>query len=58
VMADLSLEDILRIWDALGPKYRLSVAYLARVVRIDRAITPAPPVVTTLFTWKQKEAMT
>ena len=58
VMADLSLEDILRIWDALGPKYRLSVAYLARVVRIDRPVTPEPPVVTTRFTWKQKEAMT
>ena len=35
VEADLSLEDILRIWDALGPKYRLSLSYIARVVRID-----------------------
>jgi hypothetical protein len=56
VMADLSLEDILRIWDALGPKYRLSVAYLARVVRIDRTITPPPPVVATRFTL-QKESV-
>ncbi len=55
VMADLSLEDILRIWDALGPKYRLSVAYLARVVRIDRTIVSGPPVVATRFTWEQKE---
>jgi hypothetical protein len=54
VMADLSLEDILRIWDALGPKYRLSVAYLARVVRLDRTITAGKPVVATRFTW-QKE---
>lgn len=35
VEADLSLEDILRIWDALGPKYRLSLCYIARVLRID-----------------------
>ena len=51
VPADLSLEDILRIWDALGPKYRLSVAYIARVVRIDTGITPGPPVVATRFTY-------
>jgi len=47
--ADLSLEDILRIWDELGPKYRLSVAYIARVVRIDRGITPGPLVLATRF---------
>jgi hypothetical protein len=46
---DLSLEDILRIWDGFGPKYRLTLAYLARVVRIDRAIVPGPPVVATRF---------
>ncbi|HEY2383507.1 MAG TPA: DUF4255 domain-containing protein [Terriglobia bacterium] len=55
VLADLSLEDILRIWDALGPKYRLSVAYVARVVRIDRTVTPASPVVATRFTYEQNE---
>lgn len=49
VPADLSLEDILRIWDALGPKYRLSVCYVARVVRIDLPIPPPPPVVATGF---------
>jgi hypothetical protein len=54
VLADLSLEDILRIWDALGPKYRLSIAYVARVVRIDRATTPPAPVVATQFTFGQK----
>ena len=54
VMADLSLEDILRIWDALGPKYRLSLAYLARVVRIDRTIVPGAPVVATRFTWQRE----
>lgn len=50
VPADLSLEDILRIWDALGPKYRLSVSYMARVVRIDRSIVPDVPVVATRYT--------
>jgi len=49
IPADLSLEDILRIWDALGPKYRLSVSYLARVVRIDRTVTDSTPVVATRF---------
>ena len=52
-MADLSLEDILRIWDALGPKYRLSIAYIARVLRIDRSATTAGPVVATRFTFEQ-----
>jgi hypothetical protein len=55
-MADLSLEDILRIWDALGPKYRLSIAYLARVVRIDRTTASGPPVVATRFTWEKETA--
>ncbi|MGB8908502.1 MAG: DUF4255 domain-containing protein [Candidatus Cybelea sp.] len=49
--ADLSLDDILRIWEAFGPKYRLSISYLARVVRIDRPIPPpGQPVVATRFT--------
>jgi hypothetical protein len=51
--ADLSLEDILRIWDALGPKYRLSAGYLARVIRIDRDIPADVPVVATRFTLGQ-----
>jgi hypothetical protein len=49
VPADLSLEDILRIWDALGPNYRLSVCYIARVVRLDAGHVPEPPVVATRF---------
>jgi hypothetical protein len=49
VPADLSLEDILRIWDALGPKYRLSLCYIARVVRLDVSVTPGVPVVATRF---------
>ena len=55
VPADLSLEDILRIWDALGPKYRLSLCYIARVLRLDTGVTPGPPVVATRFQYTGKE---
>ena len=49
IPADLSMQDILDIWDGLGPNYRLTVGYIARVVRIDTTITPGPPVVATRF---------
>lgn len=32
---ELSTEDVMRIWDALEPSYRLSTSYVARVVRLD-----------------------
>jgi hypothetical protein len=32
---EISNEDMMRIWDGLEPHYRLSLAYIARVVRID-----------------------
>jgi hypothetical protein len=35
IPAELSNEDLMRIWDALTLPYRLSVSYVARVVRID-----------------------
>jgi hypothetical protein len=35
VPEQLSNEDLMRIWDALTPSYRLSFSYVARVVRID-----------------------
>jgi Pvc16 N-terminal domain len=48
VPSELSHEDMMRIWDALDPAYRLSVAYVARVVRIEREAIPAGrPVVAT-----------
>jgi Pvc16 N-terminal domain len=49
IPADLSMQDILDIWNSLGPSYRLSVGYVVRVVRVDRTITPALPVVATRF---------
>lgn len=35
VAEELSLDDMSRIWDSLSPKYRMSVAYVARVVHVD-----------------------
>jgi hypothetical protein len=49
IPADLSLQDLLDIWDGLGPKYRLTLGYVARVVRVDQTITPGGPVVATRF---------
>jgi len=48
---DLALDAVMRTFDALEANYRLSVAYLARVVRIDG--TPAPyPAVTSVIVGK------
>jgi hypothetical protein len=48
---DLALSDILDIWDGLGPKYRLTAGYVARIVRVDRTLTGSQvPVVATRFT--------
>ena len=60
IPAELSNEDMMRLWDALTPSYRLSISYIARVVRIDPS-TPAEgcPVVATRLgfgAWKDKEA--
>jgi hypothetical protein len=35
VPEELTTEDVMRIWDALEPSYRLSVSYVARLVRLD-----------------------
>jgi hypothetical protein len=35
IPAELTTEDIMRIWDALDPAYRISVSYVARLVRLD-----------------------
>jgi hypothetical protein len=48
IPAELSNEDMMRLWDALEPAYRLSVSYIARVVRIDHEPSPTGrPVVAT-----------
>lgn len=49
--AELSDEDMMRIWDALGPSYRLTVGYVARVVCVedDEPFEGATPVVAKRF---------
>ena len=47
VSEDIPPEAMLRAFDSLPTDYRLSVAYVARVVRIDgREATPTPPATT------------
>lgn len=50
IPSELPVEDMMRIWDALAPPYRLSVSYVARLVRIDPdLVLEAGPVVATRF---------
>lgn len=52
IPAELSNEDLMRVWDALEPPYRLSVSYIARMVRIDPEEAPEyRPVVATRFAY-------
>jgi Pvc16 N-terminal domain len=54
--SNLSLEDIMRVWDALAPKYRLSIAYTARTVRLETDSEAAGPVVTTRMIYESEAA--
>ncbi len=55
IPAELSNEDLKRIWDALAPTYRLSLSYIARVIRIDpdESVTGLP-VVASRYTYLAK----
>ena len=54
IPAELSNEDLMRIWDTLAPNYRLSVSYIARVIRIDpEDISIGQPVVATRYQYAQ-----
>jgi hypothetical protein len=47
---EIGTEELMRIWDTLEPNYRLSLSYIARVVRIDPdQIRDEHPVVATRF---------
>lgn len=37
---ELGISDTMRIWDSLEPKFRLSLGYIARVVRIEATEIP------------------
>jgi hypothetical protein len=50
VPIDMSNEDLMRLWDAVTPGYRLSLPYLARVVRIYPSdVVQGEPVVATRY---------
>lgn len=56
IPAELSNEDMMRVWDALEPAYHLSASYIARVVRIDADTSPdARPVVVQRFDFTDRE---
>ena len=55
IPAELSNEDLMRVWDALAPDYRLSLSYIARVIRIDPDdIESGLPVVATRYQYEGK----
>jgi hypothetical protein len=54
IPAELTTEDLMRIWDAITPSYRLSVSYIARTVRIDVPIPTGPPVVATRMSYHDR----
>ena len=56
IPAELSNEDLMRIWDAIAPYYRLSVSYIARVVRIEvDEVGVDLPVISTQFEYGQEK---
>jgi len=56
VPSELSTADLMRIWDALTPSYRLSVSFVARLVRIDPETDEAGgrPVVAARFAYGEE----
>lgn len=57
IPSEITHEDMMRIWDALAPEYRLSFAYIARVVSIDPEESPTgKPVVASRFALTDREA--
>lgn len=48
VLDELSTEAVMRIFDSLPTDYRLSVPYLARVVRIEAPVSQQTPMVTSV----------
>jgi hypothetical protein len=54
--ADMTIEDMARLWDAVRPDYRLSVAFVARVVLIDIESEDAPNVLVRRLTFEEQGA--
>jgi hypothetical protein len=56
--SELSHEDMMRIWDAVSPSYRLSTSYVARVIRIDNLVpATAGPVIAQRFEVSQERSL-
>lgn len=52
VPIEMTNEDLMRLWDAMTPTYRLSLPYLVRVVRIDPdQVEEGRPVVATRYAY-------
>lgn len=50
VLEDLGTEAVMRIFDSLPTDYKLSVPYIARIVRIDtRTTRPTPPITEVVY---------
>jgi hypothetical protein len=47
-LEDMPTEDLMRTFDSLPCDFRLSIAYLARVVVVSETGTPQPPVLTSI----------
>lgn len=55
--AEMSMPDMMRLWDVFEPKYRLSATYVARAVRIDTDLDleTYPPVVSRRNQYEKQE---
>lgn len=49
VLEDISTEAVMRTFDSLPTDYRLSVPYIARIIRIDSRVATSDEIVTTLI---------
>lgn len=49
VPAEMSVEDMMRLWEAIVPAYRISTPYVARIVSLDLEEDDAGPVLARRF---------
>jgi hypothetical protein len=55
VLEDIPTEAMMRTFDSLPTSFRLSVPYIARVIRLDSRVPAGGPFVTTLVLGKVPE---
>jgi len=55
VPAEMSVEDMMRIWEAIAPSYRISVPFVARIVSLDVEEDEAAPVLARRFDYARAE---